>query len=407
MESELELACKGYTKSRGGMNMDEIRGLCRERGISTAGTRDDILKRLCDTGAGALVEGRDQSERDRGEKAVRSKAERQKAERQKADIQNADEQPDEDTGEEAGAGALLEPPSKPTIKRSKPSISTAKEKFIELYVGKTYSIAKLLAMTDLLMEIYADEKEQSIMFGDLLYFPPSIRNFPFGHVAISHGVGNTTPVVLFRTECGTPSNTSIIDRGHTSCNVTASLSTKTGNMYVVHYIGQNAKKVRILAGLLSIMLNVFSWPSYGGFSGICKILKTRCNRPWTRKQLKLEVETYLNNFDSINLVCSGYGIIIYQLALYLLDESEDKVNLFNALPLVAKSCRPSHLYDYANSHTEYWKVHHDRSFETVPLYNITNTTWDLFHIGTSIKYTSHEELRGGLVYRTFSLVPVC
>jgi len=47
MDDKLVLACLGKTSSSGGLNLPEIKKIASDMGVSTAGTRAEILKRIC------------------------------------------------------------------------------------------------------------------------------------------------------------------------------------------------------------------------------------------------------------------------------------------------------------------------------------------------------------------------
>lgn len=47
MEQRILKACEGKSKSQGGLNVEDIKKILKERGLSTAGLRTDLLERLC------------------------------------------------------------------------------------------------------------------------------------------------------------------------------------------------------------------------------------------------------------------------------------------------------------------------------------------------------------------------
>lgn len=58
MEQSILLACQGKSKSQGGLNVSDIRKVLSDRGMSSTGSRADLIKRLCSSSAPASAKAK-------------------------------------------------------------------------------------------------------------------------------------------------------------------------------------------------------------------------------------------------------------------------------------------------------------------------------------------------------------
>lgn len=177
--------------------------------------------------------------------------------------------------------------------------------------------------------------------GDIIYYKPSYK-YSFGHIETVTGTsliskGNSkTEMHVFRdhpSEEGFSEFSMVVDKGVFDDLV-----------YRIHYIGPMASLIRATAALLTKLFIERKAIDYGG---ICTLLLSQCAETEKDDRAK-RLERLRKAFDNLfsakkaTAVCSGFSILVYQLAFYI---HGNHVYLDKALPYKAEACRPSHIYN--------------------------------------------------------------
>jgi len=187
--------------------------------------------------------------------------------------------------------------------------------------------------------------------GDIIYYKPNWK-YAFGHIETVTGTcnipkGNSkTELHIFRDH---PS-----EEGFSEFSMVVDKSSFDDSLQRIHYIGPMSSLIRATAALLTKLFIERKAIDYGG---ICTLLISQCaemEKDDRQKRLERLHKAFDNLFSAKKTiaVCSGFSILVYQLAFYI---HENPVYLDKALPYKAEACRPSHIYNNL-SKNPLWEV---------------------------------------------------
>jgi hypothetical protein len=127
---------------------------------------------------------------------------------------------------------------------------------------------------------------------------------------------------------------------------------KDPNVISFRYIGPNANLINATNALISKLFITKQGIEYGGF---CSIIFKHCEE----KEVSVErterlhrAFTKLFEGKEAHAVCSGFSILMCQLAFYIHDMQDI---LENAMPFSAKQCSPLKLYNLLLNLPEFWE----------------------------------------------------
>ena len=183
--------------------------------------------------------------------------------------------------------------------------------------------------------------------GDILYYKPN-TTYKFGHIetVLGSSIDDNNELTIYRDH---PTPDGFIEVG-----MVIDKDTTDDSIYRIHYIGNSDKLIRATAAFLTKLFISQNAIDYGG---ICTLLMTQCTEtdPIKRtKRLERLRSTIANLFTNKGIVsvCSGFSILMYQLAFAI---HNNIVFLDKAVPFKAEGCRPSHIYE-TFSNNVLWKV---------------------------------------------------
>lgn len=187
--------------------------------------------------------------------------------------------------------------------------------------------------------------------GDILYYPPDINKYSLGHIETilgREGEDDTHAYIIKSHPVKNPDGTAGIYEVHMLINDTI----KDDSVVSFRYIGPNANLINATSALISKIFITKQGTEYGGF---CSIIFKHCEETEVSAERTARLHrafTKLFEGKEAHTVCSGFSILMCQLAFYIHD-MEDILNI--AMPFSAKQCSPVKLYNLLLKLPTFWQ----------------------------------------------------
>jgi hypothetical protein len=186
--------------------------------------------------------------------------------------------------------------------------------------------------------------ESGVSFTDYIKQPPRLTN-PERHVGITaHRLYYQSQLVSIQEQQRYP--------------------TSFRELKIIRYIGEKSEQVRATAILLAYWIIKSKISRYGA------VLNVVFNSSFVSNGAHQRISEYIRMIEtnkSIDLVCSGFVIFVYQIALYL-----NNVNVDECLPMDAKGCYPRDITKLPKKFPKYWAK---SKLIGVSSYNVNNIEW--------------------------------
>jgi hypothetical protein len=192
--------------------------------------------------------------------------------------------------------------------------------------------------------------------GDILYYPPGAYKYKFGHIETILGISNENGET-----CISKSHPIAYDDMNSIGEITMAIveGSVDTELVLFRYIGENANLINSTSALLSKLFIAKRGIEYGGF---CSIIFKICEE---KEMSTIRIERLKRAMDKLfsakeaHAVCSGFSILMCQLAFYIHDMHDF---LDYVMPFSAKQCSPEKLHLLLRRLPEFWEV---RSFPEV------------------------------------------
>ena len=200
--------------------------------------------------------------------------------------------------------------------------------------------------------------------GDITYYAPGNYGYALGHIETILGREDLMSTAAFIIRSHPVNSGSKITISEVSMLIDE--SREDDRVVSFRYIGPNANLINATSALISKLFIAKDGIEYGGF---CSIMFKHCEENEVSNERTERLRRAFNKLfegKDAHLVCSGFSILMCQLAFYI-HGMEDILD--QAMPFSAKQCSPLKLYNLLLKLPEFWE---HRPFPVVvkPLFSL-------------------------------------